>query len=114
VLPVPVVSIHSISDTGVPIEEQSAYRDIVTAAGSGDRLVQAFTDEHAHTAQSGPELVAALDALMQWIEKGVKPTPQTIAAGCEQLRGSLDGPCRYHPEYIPKPFGSLFYPREVR
>ena len=56
----------------------------------------------------------ALDALMQWIEKGVKPTPQTIAAGCEQLRGSLDGPCRYHPEYMPKPFATLFYPREVR
>jgi hypothetical protein len=108
VLPVPVVSIHSISDTASQIEEQSAYRDIVTAAGSGDRLVQAFTDEHAHLSQSAPELVAALDALMQWIEKGVKPTPQTIAVGCEQLRGSLDGPC------LPKPFASLFYPREVR
>jgi hypothetical protein len=113
VLPVPVVSIHSINDPQVVVEAQSAYRDTVKAAGSGVRLVQAFTDERAHTGQSAPELAAALDALMQWIEKGVKPTPQSIAAGCDQLRASLDGPCRYHPEFTPKPFNTRFYPREV-
>ena len=113
VLPVPVVSIHSINDPQVVVEVQSAYRDVVKAAGSGERLVQAFTDERAHTGQSAPELAAALDALMQWIEKGAKPTPQSFAAGCEELRASLDGPCRYHPEFTPKPFNTRFYPREV-
>ena len=73
-LPVPVVSIHSINDPQVVVEVQSAYRDAVERAGSGERLVQAFTDESAHTGQSAPELAAALDALMQWIEKGTKPT----------------------------------------
>src|SRR6202030_4044168 len=52
VLPVPVVSIHSISDTGSQIEEQSAYRDIVTAAGSGDRLVQALNEEQGRVPPS--------------------------------------------------------------
>jgi hypothetical protein len=113
VLPVPVVSIHSINDPQVVVEVQSAYRDAVKAAGSGDRLVQAFTDERAHTGQSPPELAAALEALMQWIEKGAKPTAQSIAAGCEQLRASLDGPCRYHPEYAPKPYATRYYTREV-
>jgi len=113
VLPVPVVSIHSINDPQVVVEVQSAYRDAVKAAGSGDLLVQAFTDERAHTGQSPPELAAALEALMQWIEKGAKPTAQSIAAGCEQLRASLDGPCRYHPEYAPKPYATRYYTREV-
>ena len=113
VLPVPVVSIHSINDPQVVVEGQSVYRDTVKAAGSGDRLVQAYTDERAHTGQSPPELAAALDALMQWIEKGTKPTAQSIAAGCEALRGSLEGPCRYHPEFSPKPFATRYYPREV-
>jgi len=113
VLPVPVVSIHSINDPQVVVEAQSAYLDAVKAAGSADRLVQAFTDERAHTGQSGPELAAALDALMQWIEKGAKPTAQSIAAGCEQLRASLDGPCRYHPEYAPKPYATRYYAREA-
>jgi hypothetical protein len=113
VLPVPVVSIHSINDPQVVVEAQSAYLDAVKAAGSADRLVQAFTDERAHTGQSAPELAAALDALMQWIEKGAKPTAQSIAAGCEQLRVSLDGPCRYHPEYAPKPYATRYYTREA-
>jgi len=113
VLPVPVVSIHSINDPQVVVETQSAYRDAVNAAGSGDRLVQAFTDEPLHFGQSPPEITASLDALMQWIEKGTKPTAQSIATACEQLRASLSGPCRYHPDYAPKPYATRYYTREV-
>src|SRR5260370_3283637 len=90
VLPVPVVSIHSINDPQVVVEAQSAYLDAVMAAGGTDHLVQAFTDERAHTAQSAPELAAGLDALMQWIEKGTKPTAQSIAAGGATLSGGLE------------------------
>jgi hypothetical protein len=50
---------------------------------------------------------------MQWIDKGAKPTAQSIAAGCEQMRASLDGPCRYHPEYTPKPYATRYYMREA-
>ena len=78
---IPVLSIHSINDPQVAVEVQSAYRDPVHAAGNGDRLVQAYTDENAHTAQSAPELAAALDALMQWIEKGIKPTRERLPLG---------------------------------
>ena len=108
VLPVPVVSIHSMNDPQVAVEVQSAYREMVRKAGSGERLVQAYTDEGAHTAQSAPELAAGIDALMQWIEKGVKPTAQSIAARCEQLRASFDGLCRYHPEFEPKAYSTVY------
>jgi pimeloyl-ACP methyl ester carboxylesterase len=76
-------------------------------------LVQAFTDEHAHVGQSAPEFAAALDTLMRWIEIGAKPTPQSIAAACEELRASLNGPCRFHPEFNPKSLNTRFYPREI-
>jgi hypothetical protein len=113
VLPVPVVSIHSINDPQVVVEAQTAYLDTVKAAGSAGHLVQAFTDERAHTGQSAPELAAALAAIMQWIEKGTKPTAQSIAARCEQLQASLEGPCRYHPEYAAKPYSTRYYTREA-
>jgi hypothetical protein len=112
-LVVPVVSIHSINDPQVVVEVQSAYRATVERAGSGERLVQAFTDENEHTGQSAPELAAALDALMQWIEKGEKPSPQSIAAACERARATFAGPCSYHPEYSPKPYGTRYYSREA-
>lgn len=105
---IPVLSIHSINDPQVAVEVQSVYRDTVHAAGHADRLVQAYTTENAHTGQSAPELGAALDALMQWIEKGVKPTPQTITAGCERLRTTFEGPCSYRPEFVPKPYSTRY------
>ena len=101
VLPIPVVTIHSINDPQVVIEVESAYRETVTAVGSSDRLVQACTDERGHILQSPPGVMAALDSLMQWIEKGAKPSVQSIAAMCDQVKTTLDGPCRYHPEYSP-------------
>jgi hypothetical protein len=113
VLPVPVVSIHSINDPQVVVEVQSAFRATVERAGSGERLVQAFTDERAHTGQSAPELVAVLDSLMQWIEKGAKPTAASISEACIKSQPSYDGPCRYHPDYSPKPYATRFYPREA-
>jgi hypothetical protein len=113
VLPIPVVSIHATGDPDAEVEQESAYRDVVRAAGSGDRLVQAFIDAHAHIAGSALEVGAALDALMRWIETGAKPTPQSIAAACEELRASLNAPCHYHPEFTPKPLNTRFYPREI-
>jgi len=107
-LPIPVLSIHSINDPRVAVEVQSAYRDLVAAAGNGDRLVQAYTDENEHTGQSGSELAAALDALMLWIEKGTKPTAQSVATRCEQLLMSYEGPCRYHPEFTPKAYSTRY------
>jgi hypothetical protein len=112
-LPIPVVSIHSINDPQVPVEQQSAYRDVVTAAGSGDRLVQAYTDERGHTGQSAPELAAALDAIVQWVEKGAKPSVQSIQATCEAMKATFEGPCAWHPEFTPKPYSTRFYPREA-
>src|SRR5262249_41454003 len=54
-VPIPTISIHSINDPQVAVEVQTVYRGAVNAAGAGDRLVQAYTDERAHTQQSGPE-----------------------------------------------------------
>lgn len=107
-LPVPAVSIHSLNDPQAAVEAQFEYRERVRAAGNSARLAQAYTDEPAHTAQSAPELAAAFDALMQWIDKEVKPTAQTIAAACERLRATHDGPCRYRPQYEPRPYNTRY------
>ena len=105
---IPVVSIHSMNDPQAAVEAQYEYREAVKSKGKSNLLVQAYTDEGAHTAQSAPELAASLDALMQWIEKGTKPSPQSIAASCGQMRATYDGPCRYHPDYEVKPLSTRY------
>jgi hypothetical protein len=107
-LAVPVVSIHSMNDPQAAVEGQYEYRERVKAAGNADYLVQAYTDENQHAAQSPPEMAAALDGLLQWIEKGTKPSAESIAAACSQLRETYDGPCRWHTEYQPKPLNTRF------
>ena len=96
------------------VETQSAYRDIVAAAGRGDRLVQALTDEPRHVGQSAPEIAAALEALRQLVASGTKPTPQSIAEQCKAMQKLARGDCGYHPDFVPKPFSTRFYPRALR
>jgi hypothetical protein len=69
------------------VNAEAFYRDLAKATGSANKLVQAYTDENEHTAQSDAEIAAALDSLMQWIESGTHPSPQSVAAVCENLRG---------------------------
>jgi hypothetical protein len=107
-LTVPVVSIHSLNDPQAAVEHQYEYRAKVTAAGHGDLLVQAYTDEPSHTGQSDPELTASLNALMAWIEKGTKPNVESIATGCKALQANTEAPCRWHPEYQVKPLSTRF------
>ena len=105
---VPVISIHSMNDPQAAVEAQSYYRERVRGAGKANLLVQAYTDERVHVGQSPPEFAASFEALMQWIEKAIKPTAQSIAASCGQLRAIYDGPCRYHPDYEPKPLDTRY------
>jgi hypothetical protein len=43
---------------------------------------------------------------MQWIESGTHPSPQAVAAACENLRVNLTGPCRYRPDFEPKGYAT--------
>jgi hypothetical protein len=101
------MAIHSINDPQVSVNAEAAYRDLAKTTASSGRLVQAYTDEPEHTAQSAPEIAAALDQLMQWIETGKQPSPQTVAAACKNLNVTLAGPCRYHPEFEPGGYATL-------
>ncbi len=101
-LTLPVLAIHSINDPQVSVNAEAFYRDLAKSTRSSERLVQAYTDESEHTAQSAAEIAAALDELTRWIETKARPTPQSVAARCKVLIGSLGGPCRYHPEFGPK------------
>jgi len=106
-LSVPVMAIHSINDPQVSVNAEASYRDLAKTTLSSDRLVQAYTDENEHTAQSGPEIAAALNSLMQWIETGRRPSPQSVSVACANLRASLAGPCRYHPEFEPRGYAAV-------
>jgi pimeloyl-ACP methyl ester carboxylesterase len=105
-LAIPLMAIHSINDPQVSVNAEAFYRDLAKATGSANKLVQAYTDENGHTAQTDAEIAAALGGLMQWIESGTHPSPQSVATACENLRVNLTGPCRYRPDFEPKGYAT--------
>ena len=75
------------------------------------RLVQTFTDEHAHSDLADAEYVARVEALVQWAAKGDKPTPESVAARCAALEPRFGAGCHFAPNYRPAPLDARVTPR---
>jgi hypothetical protein len=109
---IPVLTMHAVDDSGVFVEYESAYRETFERAGTLDYLVQVFMDRGGHCEYTNSEFAAAHHALIDWIDTGVKPTPQEIAASCEIYRSLYRDECNFNPKYTPSPIDSRVYPRK--
>ncbi|MFZ4165950.1 hypothetical protein [Brevundimonas sp. NPDC058933] len=97
----PTVTIHGKYDPTAFVTNQTAYRDRVAAAGRSDLLVQTFTDESEHSALNAPEYVAVFEALMRWLNEGVKPDVKSIAGLCENARARYGEACLFDENHVP-------------
>jgi len=107
----PTITLHAIDDPTAFVEHEARYRDSVAAAGKSDLLVQNFLDEHDHSYLTAPAYVAALEALLNWIDKGAKPTPAEIAAACQRHVKEFGERCNFVTDYKLQPYASRVYPR---
>lgn len=103
---VPVLTAHAINDPIAFVELESAFRQVMEAAGSASRLVQVFTDHKAHSYFADPEYPALFSALLAWIENGEKPTSAGIARQCKASEASFGPGCRFVPDYQVRPLGT--------
>lgn len=108
---VPVISAHGISDSTVFVEGQDTLRARMAAAGNGDRLVQVYVDSGEHSYWGDAYYPPLFDALLDWVEKGQKPTPAGIADRCRVARPGQAAECRFLVGYQPKPLASRILPR---
>ena len=107
----PVISGHGIGDATVFVEGNDTLRQRMVAAGNGERLVQTFVDSGEHSYWGDAHYPPLFEALLNWVEKGQKPTPVGIADRCRQLRAAQPTECRFLPDYVPKPLASRVLPR---
>ncbi len=110
-IPVPVLTTHAIDDPVAFVELDSAFLQTMQRAGTADHLVQTFTDEHEHSYLSDAEYPALMEALLAWVTKGEKPTPQQVADRCGALLPRFGGACRFLPAYRPAPLAERVTPR---
>ena len=108
---IPVISLHAVDDPTAFVELESAYRTVLEHAGNGEWLVQVFSDEHEHSYLSDPEYLAAFNALLDWIDKGRKPTPHTLAQLCKSYGTGTGKRCGFLPDYVPAPLEGRVAPR---
>ena len=89
---IPVVSLHTLGDMYVPFKMEQVYRKRADAGTGKDWLVQRTVRGVAHCDFTAAEQVAALKAMLDWEQKGIKPagddvlTPATVSAanyGCK-------------------------------
>jgi hypothetical protein len=104
----PVLTVHAIDDPTAFVELESSWHDTMQRAGTSGHLVQLFTDDHEHSYLADAEYLAAMNALLAWLDRGAKPTPQDVAAQCAHLDAAFDPAhgCRFVPGYRPQPLSS--------
>jgi len=110
-IPVPVLTVHGVNDAVAFVELESVFRDTMVRGGSGERLVQAFTDFAEHSYMADPVYPALLAALLDWAGNGAKPTPAAVAQRCAALEARFGPGCRFLPDYRPAPLASRVPPR---
>ena len=108
---VPVLTGHGIDDATVFVEGHDTLRQRMEGAGNGGRLVQTFVDSSEHSYWGDAYYPPLFEALLNWVEKGQKPTPAGIADRCRQLRAGQPADCRFLPGYVPKALASRVLPR---
>ena len=74
----PVLTLHTHTDSLVPVSHESAYAATVAAAGRSDLLAQTFTIGNGHCNFTGPQLLTALGALDNWVATGTRPGAATF------------------------------------
>lgn len=104
-IPVPVLSLHAIHDPVAFVELQHEFRETMRRAGSEGRLVQAYTDHAEHSYLVDDLYVHAVQQLLAWVEQGVKPSSQGLAAAC-------GANCRLAAGFEPLPLERRVAPRQ--
>jgi pimeloyl-ACP methyl ester carboxylesterase len=107
----PVLTTHGIGDSTVFVEGHDTLRRRMEAAGNGARLVQTFVDSSEHSYLGDATYPPLFEALLNWVDRGEKPTPAGIDARCRAMRPAAPGDCRFLPGFAPKPLDSRIAPR---
>ena len=70
---IPVLMLHTTGDWQVPIDQARILQRRVDAAGKSNLLVQRVMRDASHCGFTSTEWEAGLEAVVAWVERGVKP-----------------------------------------
>lgn len=107
----PVLTVHGIHDTTCVVEVHDTLRRRMRDAGCEHRLVQTFVDSDQHSYLGDAIYPPLVEALLEWIETGVAPTPQRIAQRSRAMNASAPIAAGFVPDYVPRALAARIHPR---
>lgn len=99
----PILTMRGIHDPIAFVELANTWEETVAKAGHANNMVQLFTNDKEHSYLSDAQYVAAMNALLAWVDGGKKPTPVEVEKQCNALdaKWKPQSDCRILPEYKP-------------
>jgi len=108
---IPVLTVHGIRDTTCFAQVHDTLRRRMFDAGCAHRLVQTFVDSAEHSYLGDPVYPPLLEALVEWIDTGIAPTPQGIAQRARAMSASGLTTAAFVPEYHPQALAARIHSR---
>ena len=88
-LALPMLTMHTIGDGLVVPQNETAYSDVVTAAGKQDLLRQIFVHRAGHCAFSAAETITAIEAMVARLDTGSWGGPALAPGSLNAVAGAL-------------------------
>ncbi len=101
---IPTVTMHTIGDGLVIVENENAYQDTLEDVGNAPQLQQNYTNAGGHCKFTNSEVLASFQALLNWVEKNKKPTREDVATLCQQNTKLFGDTCSLNLDFQPKAF----------
>src|SRR5260370_14078473 len=101
---IPTVTMHTIGDGLVIVENEHEYREEFGEEGDRGKLFQIFTNAGGHCQFSKSELAAAFEALVNWVENQQRPTKEGVIAACAQFQTVFGDTCNINTTFRPGEF----------
>jgi hypothetical protein len=107
---VPVLTLHTIGDELIEVEEERAYSDVAQRSQESNKLRQTFVNRAFHCNFTDAEIIAALDALIDRLDNGHWPdlNPEFLNSAAAALGPALNFATPAFTEF-PGPFLRPFY-----
>ena len=92
--PVPLLMMHTTGDGFVPITSMVGFGARAEEVGNGGMVSQRAIRSAVHCGFSLPEIEAALDDLVGWVENGVKPPGEDLSGALDDAGLDFTSPLR--------------------
>lgn len=108
----PVLTLHTIGDGLVIVENENAYRETVNDAHNSRRLQQNYVNAPGHCEFTNSEVLAAFQGLLSWVDTHQRPTREDIFNLCQKNTLLFHDNCNINLNFKPKEINTRIVDRD--